>query len=204
MNKNIISAVIGGGFFATTSVMLGLECLYISLPIGIAAYVASSLVLSDNKKDEIKDTRKNLYDVLKEAKTVNEEIYSVMGKIEDKKLVENIKEIHDTTSKIINTVSKNPEKLKQASSFFSYYLPVTLKILIKYDEVENQRLESKNSKEFMTSVKDMISKTNLAFKSQLSNLYHSDMIDTDAEMKVLDTMLKTEGYSDINDFDILK
>ena len=44
---------------------------------------------------------------------------------------------------------------------------------------------------------------NEAFKKQLSNLYQSDMIDTDAEMKVFDTMLKSDGYDvDDNDFKI--
>lgn len=204
MNKHIMSAVIGGSFFAATSLMLGLEFYYISLPIGIAAYIAGNLVLSDNKKNEIKDTRKNFYEILTEAKRINGEIYSIINKLEDKKIIENVKEIYNTTARIIDTVSKNPEKLKQTNSFFSYYLPVTLNILIKYDEIENQKLESKSGEKFMESVQETIYKTNIAFKSQLSNLYNSDMIDIDAEIKVLDTMLKTEGYSDIKDFDISK
>ena len=45
-------------------------------------------------------------------------------------------------------------------------------------------------------------KINLAFKNQLSNLYQSDIIDTDAEMKVFESMLKSEGY--YNNFNIKK
>ena len=89
------------------------------------------------------------------------------------------------------------------NNFFNYYLPVTINILTKYDEIENQKLNTEDSKKFMDSTQKMVKKINEAFKKQLSNLYQSDMIDTDAEMKVFDTMLKSDGYDvDDNDFKI--
>lgn len=89
------------------------------------------------------------------------------------------------------------------NNFFGYYLPVTINILTKYDEIENQKLNTEDSKKFMESTQKMVKKINEAFKKQLSNLYQSDMIDTDAEMKVFDTMLKSDGYDvDDNDFKI--
>ena len=54
----------------------------------------------------------------------------------------------------------------------------------------------------MKSSKDMVIKINEAFKKQLSNLYQSDMIDTDAEMKVFQSMLESDGYSQDDDFNI--
>ena len=68
---------------------------------------------------------------------------------------------------------------------------------------KNQKLNTEDSKKFMESTQKMVKKINEAFKKQLSNLYQSDMIDTDAEMKVFDTMLKSDGYDvDDNDFKI--
>lgn len=126
----------------------------------------------------------------------------MIPKIENVELVKNIKEIHDSISKIINTVEKKPEKYKMMNNFFSYYLPITINILNKYDEIENQRLTTADSQEFMKSTQDMMRKINEAFKKQLSNLYQSDMIDTDAEMKVFESMLKSDGFDGDNDFDI--
>lgn len=199
--RKIIPALIGGAFFAVPY-LSEIMAFAPSLAIGVVAFCAGSLVLSENEKEKIIDTKKNLNEILNKAKKTNAKIYAIINEIEDKRLVENIKEIHSSATKIIDTVYKNPKKLKQANSFLNYYLPVTLKVLIKYDEIENQRLESTDGKEFMKSAEDMISKINVSFKSQLSSLYQSDMIDIDAEMKVFDTMLKTDGYSDIKDFDI--
>lgn len=137
-----------------------------------------------------------------DAKDKNKQIESMYNKIEDKELVNNIKEIHESVSKIIETVEKKPEKYKIMGNFFDYYLPVTIKILNKYDEIENQRLSTDDGKKYMDSTQNMIKKINNAFKKQLSNLYQSDMIDSDAEMKVFETMLKTDGYDEDNDFDV--
>ena len=123
--------------------------------------------------------------------------------IEDEDLVRNIQEIHDTVSKIIDAVEKKPENYKKINNFFSYYLPVTINILDKYDEIENQRLNTEESKKFMKSTQNMMKKINSAFKKQLSSLYQNDIIDTDAEMKVFDAMLKSDGYdAEGNDFNI--
>ena len=82
-------------------------------------------------------------------------------------------------------------------------MPLTINIITKYDEIENQKLNTEDSKKFMESTQKMVKKINEAFKKQLSNLYQSDMIDTDAEMKVFDTMLKSDGYDvDDNDYKI--
>lgn len=117
-------------------------------------------------------------------------------------MVKNINEIHSNVEKIINTVEKNPNKYKKMNNFFDYYLPVTINILNKYDEIENQGLTTQESKRFMSSTQNMIKKINEAFKEQLANLYQSDMIDTDAEMKVFEAMLKADGYDQESDFKI--
>lgn len=133
---------------------------------------------------------------------MNQKIERVISKIEDAELVNIIKEINETSTKIIDTIESKPEKYKKNNNFFNYYLPVTVNILNKYDEIENQRLTTEESKKFMESTKEMVTKINDAFKKQLSNLYQSDMIDTDAEMKVFDSMLKADGYNFDDDFKI--
>ena len=110
----------------------------------------------------------------------------------------NIREISETADKIIDTIEKDHNKFKKAETFFDFYLPATVKILNRYDEIENQRLISKDSREFMQKTQKQIAEVNIAFKKQLSSLYQSDIVDTDAELKVLDMMLKSEGYDSSN------
>lgn len=196
----IISSVLGATFFAIPYLGLGVSIIP-SLCIGVVAFGAGNLLISNNKTVE-KNENLSLYETLNEAKKQNAQIYAIIKEIENKSLQLDIKEIYDTSAKIIDTVSKNPKKLNQTQSFFSYYLPVTLKILVKYDTIENQDLDSEESKKFMESTENMIVKIKKSFKSQLSNLYQSEMVDTDAEIKVFETMLNQEGFNDVDDFNI--
>jgi len=54
----------------------------------------------------------------------------------------------------------------------------------------------------MKSVEEMIAKIKKAFEEQLSNIYQTEMIDTDAELKVFESMLKSDGFIDNIDFNI--
>lgn len=196
MKKNYIySAILGGAFFAVPYVALGIELLP-SLAISAVAYGAGTLIFKDRSKLDLSIDKKNLYDILKEAKEETLQISNISKQIEDKEVVENIEQICDISNKIIDTLSKNPNKLGQARNFLNYYLPVTIKILTRYDEIENQRLNTTESKEFMELVKKMTEKIKNAFNEQLNNMYQTEMIDTDAEIKVFESMLKSDGFLD--------
>ncbi len=198
-NSSIISAIIGGTFFAVPYLALSAGILP-SLAIGACAFGAGELILHNKKQEDLQDKTKNLYDILNEAKNKNKQIMDMETKVDNPELRKNIKEIGETVNKMIKTIEQKPEKLKNMSNFFNYYLPVTFNILKKYDEIENQRLSSNEGKQFMQQTESMIEKINNAFKNQLSNLYQTDMVDTDAEMKVFETMLKADGYDTSNDF----
>ena len=167
--------------------------------MGVGAYGASELIFQKTKKDE-PENNKSLFETLNEAKERNKEIKNIISLVESEQLKKNIREINEKEKKIIDTVEKKPEKFKKCSSFFDYYLPVTVNILKKYDEIENQKLSSQDGEKFMKSTENMVEKINIAFKKQLSNLYQSDMIDTDAEMKIFESMLNSEGYTQDDDF----
>ena len=171
-----------------------------SLAIGACAFGAGELLFKSRNNMSDKTNEQNIGEILKEAKNKNSQIHEMISKVENPSLQNNIKEINESVTKIISTVEKNEGKYKKMNNFFDYYLPVTLNILKKYDEIENQRLTSEDGKKFMRQTEDMVEKINNAFKSQLSNLYQSDIVDTDAEMRVFETMLKADGYDTSSDF----
>lgn len=171
-----------------------------SLAIGACAFGAGELVFKGKEKITNKINEKNTEEVLKEARNKNKQIKDMISKVESKTLQENISQINESIDKIIDTIEKDKNKYKKMDNFFDYYLPVTLNILMKYDEIENQGLSSSEGEKFMKQTEDMIGKINNAFKNQLSNLYQSDIVSTDAEMKVFETMLRADGYDTSSDF----
>ena len=193
-NKEIISAALGGAFFAVPYLALSIP-IAPSLIIGAAAFGAGELVLGSSKLS-LKDTDPSLYITLEKAKKQNKHILDMIPMIENEEIQKELNGINESVSKIIDTISKNPKKLKKTSNFFDYYLPVTIKIIDRYDEIENQKLSSTESKKFFESTNKMVKEINKAYQKILADLYKKDIVDMNAEMKVFDSLLKADGFDD--------
>ena len=191
-NSEIVSAVVGGTFFAVPYLALAVP-LAPSLAIGAAAFVAGELVFRTDYVKTLKETNISLYNILQNAKKQNKHILEMIPRIDDDNIKKNLKEINDTVDKIIKTIEKNPEKEKKVKNFFDYYLPVTVKLVDRFDEIEDQKISSKDSKKFYENTSKTIEEINSVFKKFLNNLYESDMLDTNVEIKVLNSMLKSDG-----------
>ena len=191
-HSEVVSGVIGGSFFAIPYLALSVPFLP-SLAIGAAAFAAGELVLETNVVETLKETNLDLYHKLQKARKQNQHILDSIPKVENEELRIELNEINDTTTKIIETIEKNPDKEKKLKNFFDYYLPVTVKLLDRYDEIENQRLNSKDSKKFNENTLKTIKEINSVFKKFLNILYEDDMTDTNVEIKVLNSMLKADG-----------
>ena len=89
-------------------------------------------------------------------------------KIENEDLRKDLNEINSTIAKIITTIEKNPEKVKKLKNFFDYYLPVTVKLVDRYDEIENQKINSEEEKTFNTTTEKTIKEINGVFKQFLN------------------------------------
>ena len=146
-NKEITSAILGSTFFAIPYIGLSVA-LAPSLVIGGCAFLASELMLSGVKaKEKLKDTNRSLYQKIVEARKEEKQIKGLIPKVEKQETKQDLKEINETINKILEEVQKNPKKEKSLNNFFDYYLPVLIKIVDRYDEVENQKLISSSGKE---------------------------------------------------------
>lgn len=193
-HKDTISAFIGSAFFAVPYLALSLPILP-SVLIGASAFVAGELILTKNKKT-LKEENFNLYKVLENAKKQNKRIIEAKSYINNYEIKAYLASINESTTKIIKAIEKTPKKIKNIDNFFDYYLPITVKIINRYDEIENNDLSSKDSKKFMSSTINMLSSIDKAFKNILNNLYQKEIIDMSAEMKVFSSMLKADGFNE--------
>ena len=191
-NKNVISGVVGAGFFAIG--YLGLMVpLAPALALGAASFVATELVISSSKK-EVEEKELTIKEKIEISRRSSKHIKDMTLNIEDEETKKDLEEIVKTTTRILDTVEKNNLHNRTVNKFLDYYLPVSVKIVDRYDEIENQKLTSNDSKKFMMDSKKIISDTNKAFKKILNSLYQSDILNADAEMKVYNSILKADGY----------
>ena len=193
-NKDIISGVVGAGFFAVGYLGLAIPLLP-AVAIGAVSYVASELVINGAKKED-KRVGLSFKDEIEISKKQIKYLKDMIPKIDDDVVSKDLEEITKSADKIITRIEDNKLKNRIATKFMDYYLPVCVKIVGRYDEIENQSLTSRDSKEFMQNTGKLLKATNKAFKKILNSLYQSDIIDADAEMKVFNTMLNADGFNE--------
>lgn len=195
----IISIIIA--IIAFCGLYLGLDLNVIfSIFISLGSYYALTLIFNRNEvlQEKIDLERLEYEQLTTQATGTIKSIKELEGKIENPQIQSNIAQICETSDKILVSLKEKPKKMKQVRKFVDYYLPFTLKILDQYDRVENQSLTSQESKEFMERVERMLGRVKIACEAQLNNMYDLDIIDTNADIKVFETMLKTDGLVDNN------
>ena len=192
-NRYILSGIIGSGFFAVPYLALNFGLLP-SLGIGMLAFGASALATKETDLDKLGKGNFAVYKALliKSGEYVRE-LKRIAKLITDKTIRDYVNDIASIPEKITNRLSKTPEKISQATNFLNYYLPITLKILKKYEEIENENLSSREVRDFKTRIIKLLGDIKGAFDMQLNNLYTTDMVDIDAEMKVFEKVLKSDG-----------
>lgn len=193
-NKEIVSGVVGASFFALGYLGMSVALLP-ALAIGAGAYVASELVIKGPEPAIDKVEEMSLKKRLEVARKQNKHISEMIDEVDSIDVSKDIKKINVTANKILNTIEKNKINNKSSNKFLDYYLPVCVNIIDRYDEIENQGLTSKDSKKFMNNSIKMIEETSSAFEKILDSLYQNDIYNNEAEMKVYNQMLKSDGYN---------
>ncbi|MCL2321646.1 MAG: 5-bromo-4-chloroindolyl phosphate hydrolysis family protein [Oscillospiraceae bacterium] len=201
----ILPAIAAGLLFIFLFAFLRIN-IFISLIVSIVIFIIFTIVLSmPSKKKESKITASLNNDVkanLELSKTYLRKLTQFTVKIEDKKLVEELKAIISDFDKIIKIVSENPIKYKRANKYLNYYPDSTIKILEQYDKIENDRLKGAEAVNFMKNVSSLFSQIKDAYDVGLNDLYSDDILDSSAELKVLESDLNSQLGSFKSDFNL--
>ena len=121
-------------------------------------------------------------------------------RIPDPVFSEKLDRMEELAGKIFKEVEAHPEKQKQAATFFDYYLPTTLKLLATYTEFEEAGIEGENLRQAKARIESIMDNLLENFERQLDELYHSEALDVDADIRVMETMLERDLSSVERDF----
>lgn len=195
----LLSIIVGISSFCLLYLGLDLNIIF-SIVVSLVAYYAAIMIFKE--KDELQmDISQDLvkYEkLITDARANIRRLELLKEKIENETLRDDITYVCDISDRILKSLKENPKKTGQVRKFIDYYLPFTLNILTQYNKIEDQELTSIESKEFMDKVEMMIGRVKEACEIQLNNMYESDLLNTNADIKVFETMLKTDGLVDDN------
>jgi 5-bromo-4-chloroindolyl phosphate hydrolysis protein len=105
----------------------------------------------------------------------------------------NILEICTTANDIFDDFVKDPKDIKIARRFILYYLDTTERIVAKYYQLSKSPYLSDDAKNTLNNVESTLVMIKDTFRKQLKKLTENDVLDLDAEVKVLKNTIKQEG-----------
>jgi len=132
-----------------------------------------------------------------EAMASLKKMEAAKNKIFNGEVVGNTNEIIGTSCKIIEKVRRNPEVLQSANSFFTYYLPKTVKLVENYYHMESQNIGSGNIASTMQKIEETLQTLKNVYKEQLDVLFSDTASELASDINVLESYLKLDGFVEL-------
>lgn len=121
-------------------------------------------------------------------------------RIDDEVLSAKISRLEEIAGRIFHLVETDPEKQAKASTFLNYYMPTTQKLLDSYAEFEEADIQGANVDAAKAKIEKTMDDIVRGFERQLDELYRSDAMDIDSDIRVMETMLRRDHGTVADDF----
>jgi len=143
---------------------------------------------------QVKTGNEEIDAMLREGERAASEFARLRGAIPNEDVRARIDELAQVTDKIFKDLIDDPNDYKQVKRFAEYFLPTTLKLLNEYDRLGAAGIETDGIAGAKKSIEDILGSTLDVFKKQYDALFADRVLDIEAEIKVLETKIKQEGF----------
>ena len=98
-------------------------------------------------------------------------------------------------SRILDRVEQHPEQASQIKELLKYYLPMMIKLLNAYAELD-RGADTANARKSKSEIEGALDSLNTAFGKLLDRLYEDTTMDVKSDVDVLNNILSREGLND--------
>lgn len=98
--------------------------------------------------------------------------------------------------RIFDRVEEHPESVDDIRKLMEYYLPITIKLLEAYEELDSQPVQGENILNSKIEIEKTLDTLNIAFEKLLDDLFQDTAWDLSSDISVLETMLAQEGLTE--------
>lgn len=182
--SNIPAALVGGGVFVVTLLVLNLG-IPLAIGVSVMAYVITGLLIFPAKTALEQREQQMLKEVLKEGEHKLATLRDLRRQIKKPAVQKQLTTICTVGDNILEAVKKNPETAVSAKQFSGYYLDSTIKIVQRYVDLTGHISYSDDVQQTVMKVEGMLTQVQKTFEQQLTHILRDKMVDLDAELAVL-------------------
>lgn len=98
--------------------------------------------------------------------------------------------------KIFDRVQTHPEVVPELKKLMDYYLPMTVKLLNAYADMDAQPIQGENIQSSKREIEETLDTLNTAFEKLLDSIFKATAMDVSSDITVLQTLLAQEGLTE--------
>lgn len=172
-----------------------------AVALGVGVYLTfkpqkSNKVILDLEDNEQNELLRNSY-----KKALNDYNYlkGSLRYINDLELKNQLIEMQKISTNILRYLQKHPEKIALARRFIDYYQDTAAGLIEKYIDIEHTQLNTDNVLTIKQRTKTTIMGLKNAYIEQFEKLINDQLLNMDAELKVMENTIKADGFSTNNE-----
>lgn len=168
------------------------------------AYLYAEKSYKENKQKQEEESRKasenaEVYEIINLGKRYISDIRSANDSIPGIVISKKLDELEKVVTAIFNNIEKNTSMIPDVKKFINHYLPMTLKLVNTYKELDNQTIEGENIRKAKNEIEKSLDLINTAFEKLLDDLFKDVTMDVSSDISVLKTLFTQEGLTE-NEF----
>lgn len=133
---------------------------------------------------------------IEEGRRILELLRQYNDRLPDPEISDSLDRMYKAGTAVFDALEKDPSKAGEVRRFMNYYLPTAEKIMNNYLTLEQSPAKGENIRSAMQSVENSLGLIADAFEKQLDSVYRDQSFDLEAEIRVMETMLKGDGVGD--------
>ena len=148
----------------------------------------------DDAEEQKRDAR--VQEVLDRGNAFIRDIRACNDAIPGQEISDKISRMETLVRKIFDRVGEHPEVVPELKKLMDYYLPMTVKLLKAYADMDAQPVQGENIQNSKREIEATLDTLNTAFEKLLDSIFKTTALDVSSDISVLNTLLAQEGLTD--------
>ena len=173
-------------------------------------YEQSRLQLEHRQRQEAKEAQAAKERAQREKESVDPQLQEVLDRgnafiakiracndaIPGEEISGKISRMEEIVRRIFLRAKEHPEIVPDLKKLMDYYLPMTVKLLNAYADMDAQPIQGETILASKQEIEDTLDTLNQAFEKLLDDLYKETALDVSSDISVLNTLLAQEGLTE--------
>ena len=173
-------------------------------------YTQTQSALEQRTQEELKKRQKTteqqahispqVQEVLNKGEAYIRKIHASNDAIPGEEISAKIDRMEQIVEQIFQRAEEHPEIIPDLKKLMDYYLPMTVKLLDAYEDMDKQPIQGETIKASKKEIEDTLDTLNEAFTKLLDSVFQDTAWDVSSDISVLHAILAQEGLTG-NDFE---